>query len=426
MTLASDTSDSFRAGAVPPAARSTRSRGRPVLAQAAKLRQPLALRLFLVAVFFIPVQLELGGTGDGASVESRLAPSDLFLALALLIAPGLLRLRRRGVDVLPLLLVAVLCYGALLSIVQTGGVNTHTLVVKVFGGVVLALLAVVTANFTRGGHGDRIVKWFLVGMAFWAVVAYVDWRIFDILPFVEAKTDSRFGAMQYDPNNAGAGYGVASIVAWKVGRRVFTHRISHVLCTAAIVSALGLTLSRGGYISTIAAALVLLVFVERPSAQQVIRSIVGVAVLVMAAIVTGLAGSAIADFTNRPDTVGDRGDLAGAGLSDFAATNGTGIGLGTYREQYDQIIHNTGLWLLVEMSVVGLIFFAAVIVIPAVAALALRRTDSALGSALFGAHVVMVVISLNIEAMYQRQWWLVIGLIAGSAAVASTRRSVDA
>lgn len=375
---------------------------------------PIARRLFVAVVFFIPVQIELGG-----GFESRFAPSDLFLASALVIAPSVFRLRRRSVDLLPVLLIVVLCYGVLLSVIQTGGVNNHTLIVKLFGGVALALLAVVAATVTRAGHADLLVKSFLVGMAFWAVVAYIDWRIFDIFPFIEGKTDTRFGAMQYDPNNAGAGYGVALIVSWKVGRRVFRHRASHLLCAIANVLALGLTLSRGGYVSTVATALVLVVFVDRPSARQVVRSLVVVVMLGVVAVVTGFAGAAIDDFTNRPDTVGDREQLADAGLTDFVNSHGFGIGLGTYRADYDQILHNTGLWLLVEMSVVGLVFMVAMVVIPFVGAHRLRRTDPALGSALFGAHLVMVVASQNIEAMYQRPWWLVIGIIAGTTALAN-------
>ena len=374
-------------------------------------RRPLAVRLVLVAVFFVPVQIELAG-----AVESRFAPTDLFLAAAVLLAPALFRLRRGGVDMIPLLLVVVLSYGVLLSIIQTGGVNSHTLIVKFLGGFVLATLAIVAASVTRDGYGDQMVKWFLVGMAFWAVVAFIDWRVVDILPFVDAKTDTRFGAMQFDPNNAGAGYGVATIVAWKLGWRVFDGRAGRWACTIVILAALGLTLSRGGYISTAVAAGLLFV-VERPSAQRLVKAGAVLVLIAAVAVASGLVGTAIDDFTNRPDNVGDREELANRGLADFVDSNGAGIGLGTYRENYDQIIHNTGLWLVVEMSVVGLIMMLAIVIVPAVAAYRLRRVDSALSSALLGAHIVMVVISLNIEAMYQRQWWLVIGMIAGASAL---------
>lgn len=383
---------------------------RPTEAAIEAPRGPRPSRLFLAAVFFISVQIEVGG-----GLDVRLAPSDLFLALALITAPSLFLVRRGGVDLLPVLLIGTLCVGVMLSVVQTGGVNNHTLLVKLLGGIVLALLSIVTASVARAGYADQLIRVFLIGMAVWAVVAWVDWRVVDIFPFVDAKTDSRFGAMQYDPNNAGAAYGVALIISWKLGARTFRHRAAHVVCTMIYVATLGLTLSRGGYVSTLAAGLVL-VAIDPPNARQLVRALWVGLILLSVAIMTGFAGTAIDDFTNRPDNVGDRSQLAQAGLRDLVDSNGTGIGLGTYRAAYEQVIHNTGLWLLVEMSLVGFAFMVALVVFPFVGAYRLRNTDPALGSALLGAHTVMVVASQNIEALYQRQWWLVIGLIAGSLA----------
>lgn len=380
---------------------------------------PLALRFFLVAVFFLPVQIDLGVRPTDGGFDTRFAPSDLFLAAALVVAPGLFHLRKRGVDALPFALVAVLGFGMVLAAVRTGEVTAHTLFVKFIGGIVLALLAVATAGFARAGYADRVIRTFLLGMAFWAVVSYLDWRIVDLLPFVEAKTESRFGGMQYDPNNAGAAYGVTVLLVWKLGPRLFKHRGSLLLVTAALVGALGLTLSRGGYVATVAAIALIVIAIDHPKVRQWVRLGAATAVVIAGVVLTGLAETAISDFTNRPDTVEDRSRIADQAITDFVGSHGFGIGLGTYRFEHREIVHNTALWLLVEMSVLGFAFWLAMAVVPSLAAIRLRAHDAALGTALLGAHVVMVIASMNIEALYQRQWWLIVGLIAGVDAMTS-------
>jgi hypothetical protein len=40
----------------------------------------------------------------------------------------------------------------------------------------------------------------------------------------------------------------------------------------------------------------------------------------------------------------------------------------------------------------------------------MRAFDRQLALALLGSHIVMLVASVGIEAMYQRQWWMIIGL----------------
>jgi hypothetical protein len=40
----------------------------------------------------------------------------------------------------------------------------------------------------------------------------------------------------------------------------------------------------------------------------------------------------------------------------------------------------------------------------------MRASDRQLALALLGSHIVMLVASIGIEALYQRQWWMIIGL----------------
>jgi putative inorganic carbon (hco3(-)) transporter len=382
----------------------------------ARRRPPMDVAIFLAAVFMIPVQLDAGSSG---ALQTRISPSDLLLALLLLIAPGVVRLRGRAVDLLPLWLVATLAFGTLLALFHAGDVTSHTVKVKLAGGVVLALLAVVTATYTRNGWGEWILKTFLAGLAVWGVIAYVDWKLFDVLPFVDPKISTRFGGMQYDPNNAGAAYALAFLMTLIIGRRLFSTRVWLAAVLVSVV-ALGLTLSRGGYIACTTAAFVLLV-VERPSMQRSVRIATGGAIVLIGATINGLVGTAVGDFARRPDNLAGRSNFAKSGITEFVESGGVGIGLGTFRARYGDIIHNTAVWMVVEMSFVGLAFLLAMAVIPAVAALRLRRTDRSLGNALLAGHLVMLVASIGIEALYQRSWWLIVGLIAGFSSLGSQR-----
>jgi Na+-transporting NADH:ubiquinone oxidoreductase subunit NqrB len=97
----------------------------------------------------------------------------------------------------------------------------------------------------------------------------------------------------------------------------------------------------------------------------------------------------------------------------FVDSYGVGIGLGTFRVENNQIIHNTALWLLVEMSIAGLALYCALVVVPATDGLRLALARPGIGAPLLAAHFSMVATSATIEASYQRHWWVVIGMIAG-------------
>ena len=55
------------------------------------------------------------------------------------------------------------------------------------------------------------------GAAFWGLVSWIAWAVVDIIPFLTAKTESRFGGMQFDPNNTGAAYAFAAAIAGAAG-----------------------------------------------------------------------------------------------------------------------------------------------------------------------------------------------------------------
>ncbi len=375
--------------------------------------------LYLLAVFLMPLQLEVDQFTSAAG--SRFPPGDVFVICAVLAAPQMVRFGREAVSLLPLAFVAVLAYGVLLAIVYAGAVTTHALVVKFLGGCVLALWCVVTISHVRAGLALTVMRTWLVGMALWAVVSFVDWRIADIVPMITHNLDSRFGGAQFDQNNAGIAFGVATVLMWRSGRRVFGSQLVRSSILAIVVAGLLLTLSRGAFVA-VGGAIAVVLTVDRVGATRWLRYFAVGCVALLIGLASGLIGAAIDDFQDRPDNVSSRQTLIDDALDSYADSNGLGLGLGTQLTKQDQIVHNTPILLLVETSIVGLSFFAAWVLVPARAAWRVRRFEPELGLGLFAGLIVMVIASLGVEALYQRQWWLLVGLCALEYSVADRPR----
>ena len=371
----------------------------------------------LVAMALMPLQLEI--PAFTSVVDSRFPPGDLVLAVAVLTAPALLRFRSSPPPAnLPLALILTLAYGAVVAIVHAGGVTTHAILVKLVGGAVLAVWGLATINATAGGHHWRLLRVWLIAMVVSSIVAYIDWAIVDITSVIVHDVETRFGATQFDPNNAGAAYAVAVILAWRCRHLLFERTWVKLVVPGILAVTTLLTLSRGAYLA-LAAALIVMTVVDWPSARAWRGYLLGAVAVVALGLATGAIQDASAELAGRPDNVGSRQQLITGALDRFADSGGLGIGLGTQLAQEDKIVHNTAVWLLVEMSFVGVAFYALLVVLVASAALRIRRFAPELGVALLGAHVVMVVASLGIEGLYQRQWWLIIGLSTLTAASAS-------
>ena len=89
-------------------------------------------------------------------------------------------------------------------------------------------------------------------------------------------------------------------------------------------------------------------------------------------------------------------------------------------------MHNTALWFLSDLGLIGLAVFLALVVSVAVRLFSALPVASGelrpMVLALLCGHVVMAGVSLGIEAFYQRHWWLVFAA-AGVATVLALRSS---
>ena len=375
----------------------------------------LASRLYLLAVFLMPLQLEV--EQFKSVFDSRFPPGDVVLVCAVLAAPEMITFRRQAMSLLSLAFVAVLAYGVVLAIAYAGEVTNHAIIVKFFGGCVLVVWCVVTISQVRAGLLLTIMRTWLSGMAFWAVISYFDWRVADVVPFITHDLATRFGGAQFDQNNAGVAYGVAVILMWRYGSRVFSSRVARSALFAILATAFVLTLSRGAFLA-VGGGVAVILAVDRVGATYWIRLFAVGCLALLIGLTSGLIDAAIDDFEARPDNITSRQSLIEDALDLYVDSNGLGVGLGTQRMQQGEIVHNTPILLLVETSLIGLSFFGALVALPIRAALRLRRFDNELGLGLLGGHVVMVIAALGIDALYQRHWWLLIGLCAFEVPVA--------
>jgi O-antigen ligase len=142
----------------------------------------------------------------------------------------------------------------------------------------------------------------------------------------------------------------------------------------------------------------------------------------------------MAEMAKRPDQVEVRVEVLNRAMALFLENPVFGVGLGMFdtvaretdrlSESYAVIIHNTTAWFLTEFGLVGFAMFAAFIVwywvtgFKAYRAAPVAEKPVVLG--LVAAHTAMMGLSMGIEALYQRHWWLVMALIAASRNAAET------
>jgi hypothetical protein len=134
--------------------------------------------------------------------------------------------------------------------------------------------------------------------------------------------------------------------------------------------------------------------------------------------------SFIVSMLTRQKQVDQRVYLASRALDDFAKNPLLGTGIGTFRKT---INHNTSLWFLAEMGLVG--FAALYWFLGSTASKALFCVRSGgtqirtVATALLCAHAGMFVFSMGIEAFYQRHWWFVMSMIAALASILARERT---
>lgn len=364
----------------------------------------------------------------------RFAPSDMFLALLLLrhllVGRGL-RLPRSAWSGWHTGLIACFFMAGLVATIRSGYVTQPVLTQKIIGLLSLfggyALLAAAADSWRRI---EWLLRIFVISVGLQnlaAIAATVATRTYGVsLPWINYG-ESRLAGFLVDPN----AYGGLLVLALVLHLTTHTKRplvpgTAGVLLTATMAMGVLLTYSRSAWMG-LAAALVVITLL-RPSAALRLTLLAMLAI----AVVLWLFGSEYMDVMHdmafREAQVQSRVTSIQDALAMLSESPAVGIGLGVYGERQGMIIHNTPVWILTECGILGFVVFsgfACWFIQRGRTAYRFSRADNkAIVLALVLGHVAMLGLSLGIEALYQRHWWMVMALIASSYVVARREKAL--
>lgn len=379
--------------------------------------------LLLGYVACLPIQVELP-----PPVLIRFGPSDLFLVAAVLLGIAQLRVRARAWSVWHVALLVTILFSTAAVAVTTGGLSTFALLNKTVGILVLFTLYLCVTSLPANWD---ILRGLLRAFAASVVVlntvcvAAFLWCVYSgrseqegLLGILLSGNVDRLAGMLVNPNAYGSlltvaygilllGLGPAPSSFWR-GMRI--------LGILSLSIGLVLTSSRSAWAGFF--FLTLFASWRKPSMIWLVPVMVAAGV----ASIVYFAGSEFADdFTTRSlreHTIEARLAQNEEALRMFEEHPVFGSGIGTFRETYETglPIHNTALWFLTELGLVGFgLFLGFAGWFCAAGFAAYRLADvrfKSLAAGLLGGHLAMIGFSIGCEAFYQRHWWLVMGLIA--------------
>ena len=369
--------------------------------------------LILASVFFVPLQIPLEGI-------TRLAPSDFFVLLASLMLLGRITITRRSLLAAPMLFPLVMVYGAMLGGVVNGEIPSHAIVVKVLGSVVLLVSLLNWQQFARERDQAILlaIRALLLGSVVFTLIGMVEFFL-DVSFITQRFIESRFAGGYYDPNHYGSLTAVGLVLLAAMGKDLYKKQFTTAIYGIILTLGLLLSISRGAWIVAVVGLVV--VAVLRPIKIKPVWIIL--AVMVAAGVIfSGIPEMIIEDINDRPDNVSHRLVLIQDGLNKLVESQLVGIGLSVFLQENEIIIHNSAIWMLVEMGVLGFLAYLLFVFEPVLRIFRVRSQHRILGgrkgdyfsratAGILAAHVVMAVASLSVEATFQRQWWLILAFV---------------
>ncbi|MDJ0924664.1 MAG: O-antigen ligase family protein [Acidimicrobiia bacterium] len=379
-------------------------------------RNNLVLGLISLYVVLLPFPVLVELAGGGAILTG---PSDVVLAILIIVAVG-------GAVIVPRAWSRWHFALLLLPVVSGVGVgllghrlSLSVVLAKVFGMVALFLLYLLLTSYVRSWADLRNLAKLFVNVVIWLNLAATVLFVTGInVPFVNTEPQ-RLSGLNPDPNAYGGLLLVALALAVPTLRSeepLVTGRFGRIAVLVLPLSIL-LTSSRSAWIGFVAILLVLIVLRPRVWLRYVIVS----SVLLL------IVGLLIA-----PDLATDQIALANRGNSSrfiileqtsdvFWSSPIVGIGLGQFAERYGIIIHSTGGWFLGEFGLIGFTILAGFMITFLRWGWAAYKVQPEPNRSLvlgtLAAFVAMAALSLGIEALYQRWWWLTMAFLGSMRAV---------
>jgi O-antigen ligase len=379
---------------------------------------PREITWLLVAwAALLPLQFPLFGAQKRGL---QLAPSDLVLALIVLIALPHIRFRERTWSAWHFAFPIAIAASALFF----GVLSRYAVFNKLAGMLVLlALYAVLTSFAVTWRRIWLIMRAFVISVVLANTVVSVALIIRVDLPMRICHSPSciRLTGFYSDANIYGSLLIVALaflLATMGTPARLIPRGMPTILSLVSLVVGLFLTLSRSSWIGMALVIVALVLLRPRQAARSVI---VGGAVL--ATLFMFVFGPRTADLLStagRTFSIESRFRIIDNAIAAFRENPIIGIGIGTFPDRYDAIVHNTALWLAAELGLVGLVLFFGFFFWIGWRLLWLyRNTTGSHQAIVLGlglAHFAMLGFSIGVEAFYQRHWWLAMALIAAAYA----------
>ncbi|HVY94778.1 MAG TPA: O-antigen ligase family protein [Bryobacteraceae bacterium] len=377
--------------------------------------------LMSLCIFFFPIQFPAGSI--------NIAPSDIFLALALIVCLFRLRFVPAAWSLTHAALILVFLGAAGVSVYLHGTMSSYVLV-KIVG--LLALFASYLTLTTAAGTWReirRFMRIFIVAVSIHCLFAVVALKVGYSAAWLNYG-DMRVSGMYLDPNAFGGLVLVALLMqagSYMGGRSAVPGLLGGAV-TIALVAGLFFTLSRSAWIGFTFGFI--LVSILRPR-LWVISAVLALAITGGTYLwVQSHLSAKNEELIARQDTTMERIEQIRQAIPMFVSHPIRGVGLGEFDLRSDPagyhplIIHNTTVWILTELGLLGFsIYIAFVAWFFWRGSIALKQADAQakpLVVGLLGAHAGMLGLSTGIEVLYQRHWWFVMAMLA-CAAIAAAR-----
>ncbi|HVW11018.1 MAG TPA: O-antigen ligase family protein [Bryobacteraceae bacterium] len=377
--------------------------------------------LMSLYIFFFPVQFPAGSV--------NIAPSDLFLALALILCLFRLRFIPAAWSLAHAALMLVFLGAAGVSVYLHGTMSSYV-TVKIVGLLMLfASYLCLTSAADTWIEIRRFMRIFIVAVSIHCLISVVALKAGYSAAWLNYG-NVRVSGMYLDPNAFGGLVLVALLMQTGsyMGGRAAVPGLLGGAVSIALIAGLFFTLSRSAWIG-FTFGFILISFL-RPR-LWVISAVVALAVTGGTYLwIQSHLNAKNEELIARQDTAMERVEQIRQAIPMFVSHPIRGVGLGEFDLRSDPagyhplIIHNTTVWILTELGLTGFTIYVAFIV------WFFRRGSAALKQAdvqakplvvgLLGAHAGMLGLSTGIEVLYQRHWWLVMALLA-CVAIAAAR-----
>ncbi len=385
-------------------------------------------RLLMIWAALLPYQYQ------GSAEMISYSASDIILVLIAVLEFPNLRYRRELWSPWQYALLALFAASTLSVAVREGSLPRYVYLNKDIGLFILFLAYAFLTSAARNWHSIRMVmRAFIVSVVAHNIVGVLAWvastRFGIDSPFV-ADNGLRLAGLMGDANAYG-GLVASTLVmcegACSSGQPLF-RKTFLIFARLTLAAGVLVSFSRTSWIS-LAIVFVFLFFTRFATAMRALFLLLCGAAVTM--VVMGRQSLSLFEhlaFRPEVDTGAGRSrfDLVSSGLADFVHHPFFGIGLGSFYQQQQTIIHNSPIWFLTEFGLIGFTVFGGFLLSFALRARAAYRlaprSEKPVVLGLILGLLLMTSMSLGIEAFYQRHWWMTFALIAASYSAARRER----